>query len=123
MLAVHESFCEGFARRDAAAVIALFASDPGIVVVTSGDSVLEGPEELRGFLLRYAEGQVAYSWEWETRSATLGADDAWVLAQGTEIATSETGEARHPYRMTMGMRKQGGEWLLMQVHGSSPEGA
>jgi hypothetical protein len=59
------------------------------------------------------------------RAATDAADGiagsvAWLLAEGTEIAASEDQVVRHPYRMTMVLARRDGDWLLRQVHGSSP---
>jgi hypothetical protein len=43
LIEILERFCSGFADRDAEAVMRLIAPDPGVVVVTSEDSLLRGP--------------------------------------------------------------------------------
>lgn len=55
-LKVLERFCSGFSVRDTEAVMSLFAPDPDVMVVTSEESLLRGPVELRRFLDRYVEG-------------------------------------------------------------------
>ena len=40
--------------------------------------------------------------------------------RGTETATTEGREEKHPYRMSVVCEKRDGRWLLSQIHGSSP---
>jgi uncharacterized protein (TIGR02246 family) len=120
MIKIHERFCSAFADRDAEAVMRLFGPDPDVVVVTSEESLLRGPVELRDFLKRYTEGPTTYSWEWDRHDVSAAGSVAWLLAEGTETAASGDGLERHPYRMTMVLEQRAGRWLLMQVHGSSP---
>ena len=63
LIGVLETFCSGFADRDAEAVIRVVAPDPDLVVVTSEEWLLRGPAELRRFLDRYIEGPTTYSWQ------------------------------------------------------------
>jgi hypothetical protein len=56
LIEVLNCFCSGFADRDAEAVMRLFAPDPDMAVVTSEESLLRGPVELRRFLDRYVDG-------------------------------------------------------------------
>jgi hypothetical protein len=46
---------------------------------------------------------------------------AWLLAEGTETATSGGRQSNHQYRMTMVCENRGGRWMIRQVHGSSPQ--
>jgi len=62
LIGVLERFCSGFADRDAEAVMRVFDLDPELVVVTSEESLLRGPAELKRFLDRYIEGATTYSW-------------------------------------------------------------
>ena len=117
-----ERFCSGFAARDADAVMQLFAPDADVVMVTSEESLLRGPEEVGAFLRRYAEGATTYSWSWDRRDASAAGTVGWLLAEGTETAASEGREEKHPYRMSMVCEKRAGRWVLLQVHGSSPHG-
>lgn len=120
LIRVLESFCSGFADRDSEAVLRLFGADADVVVVTSEESLLRGPVELRRFLDRYVDGAKTYSWEWECHDVSTAGSVAWLLAEGTETAASKKRLEQHPYRMTMVLEHREDRWLLMQVHGSSP---
>ena len=120
LVEVLERFCSAFADRDAEAVMDLFGPDPDVVVVTSEESLLRGPVELRRFLDRYVHGPTIYCWEWHRTDVSTAGSVAWLLAEGTETAATENRLERHPYRMTMVLERREDRWLLMQVHGSSP---
>jgi uncharacterized protein (TIGR02246 family) len=120
MVGMLESFCSAFQARDAEAVTRLFAPDPDVVVVTSEESLLRGPDELQAFLRAYAQGTSTYSWRWDRVEVSSAGAVAWLLAEGTEIATTPSGEQEHPYRMTIVCEKRDDGWLLLQAHGSSP---
>jgi ketosteroid isomerase-like protein len=122
LIAVLERFCTGFADRDAKAMMSVFGPDPDrdVVVVTSEESLLRGPAEVKRFVDRYVDGATTYSWAWDRFDVACLGSVAWLLAEGTE--TSETGGRRqqHPYRMTMVLGRREDGWVLLQVHGSSP---
>lgn len=120
LLEMLERFCSGFAARDADAVIQLFAPDADVVMVTSEESLLRGPEEVRAFLQPYVQGSTTYAWAWDRRDVSAAGAVGWLLAEGVESAAAEGGEEAHPYRMSMVCEKRDGRWLLVQVHGSSP---
>jgi uncharacterized protein (TIGR02246 family) len=120
LLEILERFCSGFAGRDADGVVQLFAADADVVMVTSEESLLRGPEEVRAFLRRYARGTIRYSWTWDRRDVSAAGAVGWLLAEGTETAAAEEGEEEHPYRMSMVCERRNGRWLLVQVNGSSP---
>jgi uncharacterized protein (TIGR02246 family) len=121
MAGMLDSFCSAFQARDAEAVMRLFAPDPDVVVVTSEQSLLRGPDELQDFLRAYAQGPTTYSWIWDRLEVSTADAVAWLLAEGTETAATQDGESKHPYRMTMVCEKRDEQWLLVQVHGSSPQ--
>jgi uncharacterized protein (TIGR02246 family) len=120
LLELLERFCSRFAAGDADGVMQLFAPDADIAMVTSGDSLVRGPGELRAFLHRYAQGTARYSWAWDRRDVSAAGAVGWLLAEGAETAAMDEGEEQHPYRMSMVCEKRDGHWLLMQGHGSSP---
>jgi uncharacterized protein (TIGR02246 family) len=120
LLEILERFCSGFAAQDADSVIQLFAPDADVEMVTSEESLLRGPDELRAFLRRYAQGTTRYSWTWDRRGVSAAGAVGWLLGEGTEAAAAEEPEEKHPYRMSMVCEKRDGRWLLVQVHGSSP---
>ena len=120
MVGMLDSFCSAFQARDAEAVMRLFAPDPDVVVVTSEESLLRGPDELQAFLRAYVQGPTTYSWTWDRLKVSTADAVAWLLVEGTETAATQAGEKQHPYRMTMVCEKRDEQWLLLQVHGSSP---
>jgi uncharacterized protein (TIGR02246 family) len=117
---IHERFCSGFAARNADAVMQLFAPDADVVMITSEESLLRGPEQIAAFLRRYVGGTTTYSWSWDRRDVSAAGAVGWLLAEGTETATAGGCRDKHPYRMSMVCEKRDGRWLLIQVHGSSP---
>jgi uncharacterized protein (TIGR02246 family) len=121
LLEILESFCSGFAARDADGVIQLFAPDSDVVMVTSEEALLRGRDEIEAFLHRYALGTSTYSWNWERRDTSVAGAVGWLLAVGTETAATERGEEKHPYRMSAVCEKRDGRWFLVQIHGSSPQ--
>ena len=120
VLDVLERFCSGFADRDANAVMRLVAHDADLVVVTSEEPLLRGPEELRQFLDRYAAGPTTYSWDWGQRDVSIADRFAWLLAEGTETVTSGDHVEQHPYRMTVVLERREHRWVVRMAHGSSP---
>ncbi len=120
LLELLRRFCSGFVARDADAVMQLFASDADVVMVTSEESLLRGPDEVRAFLDHYAQGTTRYSWAWDRRDVSAAGPVGWLLAEGTETAAVDERREIHPYRMGMVCERREGRWLLVQVHGSSP---
>jgi uncharacterized protein (TIGR02246 family) len=120
MVDMLDSFCSAFQARDAEAVTRLFAPDPDVAVVTSEESLLRGPDELQAFLRAYVHGSTTYSWTWDRLEVSTADAVAWLLAEGTEVAATQAGEQQHPYRMSMVCEKRDEQWLLVQIHGSSP---
>ena len=117
---VLDDFCSAFARRDGKAVMDLFADDPDIVIVTSEETVVRGLDELETFLRAYARGATTYSWSWREHHVVIRDRWAWLVAHGHETASSDDGQATHPYRMTMVLQHPNERWLLVHAHGSSP---
>ncbi|MBA3376200.1 MAG: nuclear transport factor 2 family protein [Gaiellaceae bacterium] len=120
LLEILERFCSRFAARDADGVMKLFARDADVVMITSEEALLRGPEEMRAFLRRYVQGTTTYSWAWYRRDVSAAGSVGWLLAEGAETAAAEDREEKHPYRMSMVCERRDGRWLLLQVHGSSP---
>jgi uncharacterized protein (TIGR02246 family) len=120
LLEILERFCSGFSARDADGVMQLLARDADIVMVTSEEALLRGPDEVEAFLRRYEDGTTTYSWTWDRSDVSAAGTVGWLLAEGTETAVQGARKERHPYRMTMVCEKRDGRWLLLHVHGSSP---
>ena len=123
VMRVLDRFCSGFADRDTDAVIRVCTPDPDLVVITSEDSVLRGPVELRRFLDRYVNGPTTYSWNWARHDVSIAEPVAWLLAEGTESVATADGQEQHPYRMTMVLEHCEDRWMVRQVHGSLPHGS
>jgi uncharacterized protein (TIGR02246 family) len=121
MRQILERFCSAFAARDADAVMRLFAPEADVVMVTSEESLLRGPDEIAAFLQRYADGTTTYSWHWDRRDVSAAGAVEWLLAKGTETAAGGDREEKHPYRMSMVCENRDGRWVLVHVHGSSPQ--
>jgi hypothetical protein len=98
LLEILERFCSGFATRDAAGVMQLFARDADIVMVTSEEALLRGPDEVGAFLRRYAQGPTTYSWTWDRRGVSAAGTVRWRLAEGTESAPQGDREAPRSFR-------------------------
>jgi uncharacterized protein (TIGR02246 family) len=120
LLEVLERFCSGFAAQDADRVLELFAPDPDVVMVTSEESLLRSPGEVKAFLHRYARGLTKYSWTWDRCDVSAAGGVGWLLAEGEEVADAEGRQEKHSYRMSLVCEKREGRWLLVQIHGSSP---
>ena len=121
LVGILDDFCAAFARRDPNGVLRLLAPDSEVAVVTSEEPLLRGHDELRRFLESYVAGATTYSWKWARRDVFKAGRVAWLLAEGTETATSGDQQANHPYRMTMICENRDGRWKIRQVHGSSPQ--
>ena len=115
-----ESFCSAFEAKDAEGVMQLFAPDADVAVVTSEESLLRGPQEFKAFLQGYVQSLTADSWAWDHYDVSMAGVVAWLLAEGTETASTQGSEQKYPYRMSTVCEKRDDRWLLMQIHGSSP---
>jgi ketosteroid isomerase-like protein len=120
VIAVLERFCAAFADRDADALMRLVGPAADLVVITSEESLLRGPQEFEAFLRRYEEGPPTYSWDWDRYDVSIAGPTAWILAEGTETEASGNHIDRHPYRMTMVLERDEDDWRVRQAHGSSP---
>ncbi len=123
MVGLLDRFCGGFAAGDAAAVTATCNMSADLIVVTSEQAVLRGGAEFAAFLQRYEQAPTRYAWTWESHAVSGSGDVAWLLATGTETATTGALVRSHPYRMTMVAIRRDDQWSLAQVHGSSPHHA
>jgi uncharacterized protein (TIGR02246 family) len=120
LMDVLTTFCTAFEQHDGDRVLRLLAPDPDTTVVTSEDALLRGPDEFRAFMDRYVDGPTTYSWSWDHVQASSAGSIAWLLATGTETAETAGQRVDHSYRMTMVLERRDEQWLVLQVHGSSP---
>jgi len=82
LLEILERFCSTFSARDAEGVMQIFAPDVNIVMVTSEESLLRGPEEVGAFLHCYARRTTTYSWTWDHRDVSAAGAVGWLLPEG-----------------------------------------
>ena len=122
LIATLDAFCTAFERRDRDAVMRLLAPGSAVTVVTSEEPLLRGQNELGRFLDIYVDGPTTYAWQWTRQEAFQAGSVGWLLAEGTETATTGGRQTTHPYRMTMVCENRDGGWWIRQVHGSSPHG-
>ncbi len=115
-----DRFCGGFAAGDTEAIAATCDMSPDLTVVTSEQLVLRGGDEVAAFLERYQRGATRYAWTWDRHDVASHGDTAWLLATGTETATTGPTVSSHPYRMTLVAISRGDHWALIHAHGSSP---
>jgi SnoaL-like domain len=127
LIEVLNRFCSAFARRDPGPVLRLCAADLDLVVVTSEESVLRGPAELRRFLDRYVEGSTTNSWEWDRHDVSIAGHDvsiagsvAWLSPTGPKPPRARSASHITRTRMTPVLERLEDHWLVRQVHGSSP---
>jgi hypothetical protein len=120
---LHDRFCSGFSNRDPEAVLATVANGADLVIVTSEDALLEGTEQFRAFLAHYVEGPTTYSWSWDRRQGAVVGGIGLLLAIGTELAATADRRVETPYRMTLAAMRLAEEWVIVQVHASSPHHA
>src|SRR5918995_1122877 len=97
----------------------LLAPDSEVVVITSEQPLLRGHDELRRFLDSYATGLTTYSWRWDRHDVFSSGQVAWLLAEGTETATTGDRQEHHPLPNDHGLRKprrplgdQAGAWFV-----------
>lgn len=120
LIGVLGEFCTAFERRDSDAVMRLVAPEAALIVVTSEEAILRGPEELAAFLRRYQQGPTTYSWIWDRYDVGASGTTGWLLAQGWETAATAERSERHPYRMTIAFRQDVERWTPVLIHGSTP---
>lgn len=130
LLEILELFCSRLAAGDEDGVMQLFAPDPDIVIVTPGEPLLRGSDEVKALLHRYAQGTTRYSWTWDRRDVSAAGAVGWLLAEGTQTVTNPLvspvglvgmmNEEQHPYRMSLVRVKRDDRWLLVHIHGSFP---
>ena len=96
------------------------ALDPDVVVVTSECALLRGVVDSDACLDAYVEGATTYSWDWERCEVSTAGSVAWLLAEGPRWPRPTASGIDIRYRMTLVAELRDEEWVLRQIHGSSP---
>jgi len=121
VLELLDRFCTATTARDPATILALFAADPDVVVVTSEGATVRGPDQLEAFVTAGADGPTTYAWSWQDRDVVCAGSVAWVVARGRETRTTAGAHEHRAYRMTLICERRAGAWRVRHLHGSSPD--
>jgi ketosteroid isomerase-like protein len=112
--ALYRAACDD---RDAAAVHALWATDPDTVMWGSDeDERAHGPEEVKALLEAVVASPSELGFEWEEREQHVEGDVCWINARGTLYVNGEA----TPYRVTAVLVRRDGVWRWHTHSGSEP---
>lgn len=120
-LAIPYKFAEAYARRDADAVLALFADDRDVVFVGTGqDERRIGLSEIRKQIRRNFDQSSAIFFRFDWVRASAAGPVSWFTAEGIMLAEVGSDEIEVPVRLSGVLEVVHGEWLLVQAHLSTP---
>ncbi|MEZ4494002.1 MAG: nuclear transport factor 2 family protein [Dehalococcoidia bacterium] len=120
-MAMPYKFAEAFARRDIAALVALFSPSPEVIYIGTGaDERRFGIQQVRDQLQRDLDqaDEILFRFDW-VRAGSAG-PVAWTAAEGALIADLGQQHVELPLRFTAVLEVLGGEWLMVQAHLSVP---
>jgi ketosteroid isomerase-like protein len=113
-------WADAFARKDTGSALSAFTDRDDLLVVNAGANTFRGKASVAAYVDAYKADAVVYEWLWESVESTNLVDVGWLFAEGTEIKTTPEGTRRLPYRVTLVVRCEEGDWRIVQFHGSSP---
>ena len=117
--ATFQEFSEANSRMDAERALGVFADDGDVTLIGSeGGETARGREEIGALLGRVLPAAGGYSWEWEEMIVDGTDSVAWVFAEG--YARAGSGAGRIPYRASVVLEQQAGQWKWRLFHGSEP---
>lgn len=120
-MAVPYKLAEAYARRDIGALLALFADTKDVTWVGTGaDERRVGIEELRYQFERNLEQSDELLFRFESVRASATPAAAWVVAEGSMVATVAGEQIDVPVRLTAVLIEIEGEWRIVQAHLSCP---
>jgi ketosteroid isomerase-like protein len=112
--ALYSAACDD---RDAAAVHALWATDPDTVMWGSDeDERAHGPEEVKALLEAVVASPSELGFDWEEREHHVEGDVCWINARGSLYVNGEA----TPYRVTAVLVRRDGVWRWHTHSGSEP---
>lgn len=120
-MAVPYKFAECFARRDIAALVALFSPSPDVVYIGTGsDERRVGIDQVRAQLQRDLDqaDEILFRFDW-VRAASAG-PVAWTSAEGRLQAHLREEHLDVQVRFTAVLEVLGGQWRIVQAHLSFP---
>ncbi|MFC1904453.1 nuclear transport factor 2 family protein [Chloroflexota bacterium] len=120
VMAVMNRYNEAYAKQDVDGIMALFAPDPDMVVIGTGeDEKRIGPAELRTQLERDFAQSEAISIEFIWHSVSRADSVALVAADCVAQAKMTDGqEMSLPLRATFVLEQREGRWLIIHAHAS-----
>jgi ketosteroid isomerase-like protein len=117
------AFRDGYARRDASAVLATFLPDPEVVCIGTGaDEKRLGRAGIKAQVERDLAQTEAISIEFGSRIVSAAGVVAWVTADCALAVTVAGRQATFVGRFTAVLEQRQATWLLAQVHFSLPTG-
>jgi len=122
VMAVMNRYKEAYSRRDVDGVLALFAPDPDMVIIGTGqDEKRIGPAELRAQLERDFAQSEAVSIEFGWHSVSQADLVAWVAADCVaQVKMTDGQEMSLQARATLVLEQRADKWFIVQWHGSLP---
>ncbi len=121
VLAALDQFWEAYAKRDLAAVIALLAPDPDLIIFGTGiDEKSVGLREVLAHVERDWSQSEAVWIEFGWRSVSAAGDVAWVAADWVVHYRTNDADGSISGRLTVVFERRDGKWLVVHLHGSAP---
>lgn len=118
-----ERLNKGFAGRDVAQVLDLFALDPELVFIGSeAGETATGPTQLRTLLEALFARPEIYQWRWGQLHVRVIGQFAWLTTEAILLVQSRE-RLELPYRITLVLQRRGDGWLIIHYHGSEPAAA
>lgn len=122
VMAVINRYNEAYAKRDVDGVLALFAPDPDVVIIGTGqDEKRIGLAEMRAQLERDFAQSEAISIKVGWHSVSRAGSVAWVAADCIARVKMPGGRGMSlSARATFVLEQRAGRWLIVQSHASVP---
>ena len=119
---VMKRYNEAYAERDVDGVVALFAPDPDVVIIGTGEEGKRiGLNEIKAQLERDFTQSQAASIEFIWYSVSSEDSVAWIAADCIAHVNMAGGkEITLPVRSTAVLEQRAGRWLIVQSHASIP---
>ena len=121
VMAVMKQLLNAFSKRDLDSGLALFAPDPDVVFIGTGeDEKCIGLAEIRAEFERAFSQSEAANIELGWYSVSQAGQVAWLAADAYVKATVGGQEVSFPVRFTTVFEQREGRWLVVQSHDSVP---
>lgn len=119
--AVLATFVDAVERRDAVAVVGLFADGDDVFMAGSEEGALaRGKPAVAALIRRLLSSGPRYSFAWTSWHVSSSGATAWVAAEGREDVDHGHRTESIPYRLTAIFERHGDQWRFVHFHGSEP---